>query len=120
MLMPKLGQRLTDWRQGTTFIVAKIGRHATGQVVADELGNIHRLDDCMEPSADYQRLFTEAELNTMASAVEKELAGDASQLLPWLGLLSPVQKAQLWRRLHPQARAELTRLKEVPHGSKAL
>jgi hypothetical protein len=52
--------------------------------------------------------------------VEEELAGDASQLLPWLGLLSPVQKAQLWRRLHPQARAELTRLKEVPHGSKAL
>lgn len=120
MMMPRIGARLTDWRQGKTFTVAKVGRHATGQVVADELGNIHRLDDCMMPAAEYQRLFTEAELNTMASAVEEELAGDANELLPWLGLLSPVQKAQLWRRLHPQARAELMRLKEVHHGSKAL
>lgn len=110
---PKPGDRLTDWHMDQVFTVARIGRHSSGHVVADTTGRIHRVVDTIAPGAEHDRPFTEAEVLTMVAAIEEELTGDTSSLLAWLALLSPVQKRQVWDRLHHQAKEELRRLKEV-------
>lgn len=110
---PKPGDRLTDWHIDQTFTVARVGRHSSGHVVADTTGQIRRVVDTVGPGAEHDRAFNEGELLTMVSAIEEELCGDTSSLLAWLALLSPVQKAQVWGRLHPQAKEELKRLREA-------
>lgn len=108
---PKPGDRLTDWHMDQVFTVARVGRHSSGHVVADTTGRIHRVVDTVGPGAEHDRAFNEAELLTMVSAIEEELCGDTSSLLDWLALFSPIQKRQVWDRLHPQAKEELKRLK---------
>jgi hypothetical protein len=62
---PNIGDRLTDWSQGITFIVATLGYHAGVPLVAcSTTGEIHRLQDCGEPDIRYERALTEEELAT--------------------------------------------------------
>jgi hypothetical protein len=109
---PNIGDRLTDWSQGITFIVATLGYHAGVPVVAcSTTGEIHRLQDCGEPDIRYERALTEEELEVMLFAVVEELSGDAGALLAWLGLLSPPQKRQLWEHLSPDSREAIASLR---------
>ena len=54
-----------------------------------------------------------SELNTMDDAVQLELTGDTSHLLPWLGLLSEAQKRQLWAALPHHTKRQIHALKDA-------
>jgi hypothetical protein len=112
METPKIGDRLTDWSQGLTFTVARLGYLEGVPVVATSTtGEIHHLQNCVEPDTRYHRRLTEDELEVMHLAVTEELSGDAAGLLEWLGLLSPPQKRQLWERFSPATRAAIAQLR---------
>ncbi len=63
-------------------------------------------------SAEMDAPLSPGDLVTMADVVQLELTGDTSYLLSWLGLLSPVQKQQLWGVLPEPARQVLAGLKQ--------
>jgi hypothetical protein len=115
-VMVNHGDRLTDWSQGKTFYVARVGHRQGATILMGDDGHLHRLEDCTKPAADYNRLLTEEELALVVESIEGELAGDASHLLDWLQPLSfgdGRQRLQVWERLSPKTRLALQRLKST-------
>ena len=119
--MIQVGDRVTDWNKGKTFIAEEI----KGKFVLDTHGGCHRLTDCMAPDERYESALNEAELAALVKGVTQEIdgigfgIGTAADLLGWVGLLSPIQKRQLWGELSPDYRAEFQRLKATCEGEAA-
>jgi len=114
-----VGDRTTNWLKGISFVISKVGKSRSGsKFFLDPLGNRHRLEDCQAPDDRYEQTLNDGELSALVKAVTTDLdglafgLGTADDLLGWVGLLSPVQKRQLWDALTPEYRAEFVALRQ--------
>lgn len=119
--LPARGEMLTDWIQGKTFYVDRVGKLPNETVVIqDHDGHHHILEHCDRPGPAYERPFNQWELSHLlmvtVACIQSDDVGELESLTTYL---NPEQKRQWWESLSVDLRRAIYQMKAPPKAMAA-